>query len=152
ARSKLQAVPFGCPLVIDGLALGVLPEIAADLSKRALLIALVHHPLALESGLSSAQADLFRKSERDALSVAARVVVTSPATARLLSADYNVPPNRITIARPGNDPVAPASASTGGTVRLLSVGSFVPRKGYDVLIAALASVSDLPWHLTIAGD
>jgi glycosyltransferase involved in cell wall biosynthesis len=40
----------------------------------------------------------------------------------------------------------------GEAVRLLSIGSVVPRKGYDVLIAALAAISDLPWQLTIAGD
>src|SRR3974390_3339758 len=28
----------------------------------------------------------------------------------------------------------------------------VPRKGYDVLIAALAALSELPWTLSIAGD
>jgi glycosyltransferase involved in cell wall biosynthesis len=35
---------------------------------------------------------------------------------------------------------------------LLAIGSIVPRKGFDILIAALATLTDLPWHLTIAGD
>jgi glycosyltransferase involved in cell wall biosynthesis len=35
---------------------------------------------------------------------------------------------------------------------LLSVGSVVPRKGFDVLVAALARLAELPWRLTIAGD
>jgi glycosyltransferase involved in cell wall biosynthesis len=37
-------------------------------------------------------------------------------------------------------------------VELLAVGSISPRKGYDVLVAALGTLSDLPWRLTIAGD
>ena len=37
-------------------------------------------------------------------------------------------------------------------MQLLAVGSVVPRKGYDVLIAALAPLTALPWRLTIAGD
>jgi glycosyltransferase involved in cell wall biosynthesis len=37
-------------------------------------------------------------------------------------------------------------------VRILAVGSVVSGKGYDLLIPALASVADLPWRLTIAGD
>jgi glycosyltransferase involved in cell wall biosynthesis len=37
-------------------------------------------------------------------------------------------------------------------VALLSVGSIVPRKGYDVLVAALAKLKDLRWRLAIAGD
>ena len=52
-------MPEGCPIVVDGLALGVLPEAAARLSGRNPLIALVHHPLALESGLPAAEADQF---------------------------------------------------------------------------------------------
>jgi glycosyltransferase involved in cell wall biosynthesis len=80
------------------------------------------------------------------------VVVTSAATARLVAADYGVAAERISIARPGSDPVQPAQGSQDGIVRLLSVGAVVPRKGFDVLIAALATLTDLPWQLTIAGD
>jgi glycosyltransferase involved in cell wall biosynthesis len=152
ARAQLLAVPVGCPVVIDGLALGVLPEAAAELHLDHPVIALVHHPLALESGLGPAEADRFRASERAALAAAARVVVTSEPTARLLSADYGVPSDRIVVARPGNDPAPAARASGESVVRLLSVGSIVPRKGFDLLIAALATLTDLPWRLTIAGD
>ncbi|HXF87547.1 MAG TPA: glycosyltransferase family 4 protein [Xanthobacteraceae bacterium] len=152
AAARLRQAPVGCPVVIDGLALGALPEAAAALHARNPLVALVHHPLALESGLPAAEAEKFRASERAALSFARRVIVTSPATARVLAADYDVPPERITVAPPGSDPAAPAPGSTDGIVRLLAVGSLVPRKGYDVLIAALARVADLPWRLTIAGD
>lgn len=152
AKTQLEKVPERRPIVIDGLALGVLPELAASLKGRNPLIALVHHPLALESGLSAAQAEQFRKSERAALASTSKVIVTSAPTARLLTADYDVPAERITIARPGNDPVEPARGSNDGIVRLLSVGSLVPRKGYDVLLAALTMLADLRWHLTIAGD
>ena len=98
------------------------------------------------------QADALRSSERAALSAVQGVVVTSAATARLVAADYGVPAERITVARPGSDPAPLAQGSRDGVVRLLSVGAVVPRKGFDVLIAALATLSDLPWQLTIAGD
>ena len=56
------------------------------------------------------------------------------------------------VASPGSDPAPLAQGSQDGVVRLLSVGAVVPRKGFDVLIAALATLGDLPWRLTIAGD
>jgi glycosyltransferase involved in cell wall biosynthesis len=112
----------------------------------------VHHPLALEAGLSPEQADALRHSERAALSAVQGVIVTSAATARLVAAEYGVPAERITIAKPGSDPAPLAAGSRDGVVRLLSVGAVVPRKGFDVLIAALATLGDLPWQLTIAGD
>jgi glycosyltransferase involved in cell wall biosynthesis len=59
---------------------------------------------------------------------------------------------RIVVACPGVDPVPPARGSSDGVLRLLSVGAIVPRKGYDVLIAALAALKDLRWRLTIVGD
>src|SRR6202021_1149395 len=103
-------------------------------------------------GLDTEQADTFRESERTALSAAARVVVTSEATARILISDYGVPTQRISVVRPGNDPVPPAGGSNDGVVRLLSIGSVLPVKGYDLLIAAVATLNEMPWRLTIAGD
>ena len=151
AQARLLAVPAGRPIVVDGLAFGVLPEVAEQLSGRP-LIALVHHPLALETGVGPAEAETLRNSERRALAATRGVVVTSEATARILTADFAVPAARITVARPGNDAVTAAHRDGDGTVRLLSVGAVVPRKGFDVLVAALATLADLPWRLTIAGD
>jgi glycosyltransferase involved in cell wall biosynthesis len=152
ARERLMNVPAGRPIIIDGLAFGVLLDVAAALSRDHALIALVHHPLAFESGLSAVQAERFRVSERAALASARCVIVTSATTARLLTTEYEVAADRIIVACPGTDPVPPARGGNDGIIRLLAVGAIVPRKGYDVLIAALAMLKDLPWHLTIAGD
>lgn len=152
ATAQLFAIPNGRIVVVDGLALGALPAAASQLGARNPLLALVHHPLAFESGMSAEQADMLRTSERIALAAARGVVVTSTATARQLMSDFAVPAERLTVAVPGSDPAPLAEGSQDGVVRLVSVGSVVPRKGYDVLIAALATLPELPWQLTIAGD
>jgi glycosyltransferase involved in cell wall biosynthesis len=152
ALAVLAAVEKGQPIVIDGLALGVLPDAAASLRQTHPLIDLVHHPLALESGLTEVEAAALQTSERAALANVRHVIVTSANTARLLTADYDVPPDRLTVALPGVDRVQNPSRRPNGPVRLLSVGSIVPRKGHDVLIAALSTLADLPWQLTIVGD
>jgi len=152
ALSRLEALPEGVPVVVDGLALGALPEEAEKIARRAPMIALVHHPLSLETGLSREDAEKLFESERSALTAAHAVIVTSSFTAERLSEDYDVPPESVTVAPPGTDRGTPAKGSTDGTVRLLSVGAVVARKGFDILIAALAPIAALPWRLTIAGD
>ena len=152
AREMLAGVPNDTAIIVDGLAFGVLPEAANELRERNPLLALVHHPLALETGLAPADMDALKTSERKALEAARGVVVSSPSTATLLTDDYDVPPDIITVARPGTERGETAKGSRDGIVRLLAVGSVVPRKGYDVLIAALAPLAALPWRLTIAGD
>jgi len=152
ARTRLAALPTEDPIVVDGLALGALPEVARQLRLNHKLIALVHHPLALESGLSLAQAETLRISEASALANVRRVVVTSAFTARLIVADYSTPADRVSIVRPGNDPAPQAHGSQGGVIALLAVGAVVHRKGYDVLLAAAATLGDLNWRLTIVGD
>jgi glycosyltransferase involved in cell wall biosynthesis len=152
AHQLLQALPGDSPIVIDGLAFGALPEVAEQLGASHDLIALVHHPLALESGLSQADCEALRVSERRALACARRVIVTSAFTARLIISDYGIPADRVAIAPPGVDKAPRARAIPGAPVALLAVGAIVQRKGYDVLLAALARLVDLRWRLTIVGD
>src|SRR4029453_6230966 len=151
ACAQLAALPPGRPVVIDGLAFGVLADAAAAQRSRHPLVSLVHHPLALESGLNAAEAAAFQQSERAALACARHVVVTSRATARLLAADYDVPAERLSVVEPGTDRNEVPPRTSGQVVALLAVGAVVPRKGYDVLVAALAQLKDIPWRLVIAG-
>jgi glycosyltransferase involved in cell wall biosynthesis len=136
-------------LFIDGLAYGAMPE---DLIRRfgRRIVALVHHPLGLESGLSETRSRELIASERQALALARRVVVTSPLTGRVLASDFGVPPERIVVAEPGTEPAARVRG-TGSPVQLLSVGAVSPRKGYDVLVRALGELKDLDWRAGIAG-
>lgn len=153
ACARLAALPSDPPIVVDGLALGVLPEAAQALRRGHKLIALVHHPLALESGLSTQEATALRQSERAALACARRVIATSQATARALAADYDVAAELVSVVEPGTDRgTAAPRTGNGDTVVLLAVGAIVPRKGYDLLVAALATMQDLSWRLVIAGD
>lgn len=139
------------PLLVDGLAFGALPEpLVAALPHP--LIALVHHPLALEAGLSPARAAELRAGETAALRHTDTVVATSPATKALLVAEFGVPAGNITVAEPGTDPAPRAKGSSGGQpLSLLAVGAVIPRKGYDVLVAALAGLADRAWQLTLIG-
>lgn len=142
--------PFDDVLLIDGLAYGAFPEsLAAGLAGR--VVALVHHPLGLETGLTPEQASMLIERERAALSHAAGVIATSETTKRLLVADFGVPEARITVAEPGVDPAPFAERREAGGIALLAVGSVVPRKGYDVLVEALSGLQNLPWSLTIVG-
>jgi len=152
ACARLSALAPGRPVVIDGLAFGVLPDAAQALCANHSLIALVHHPLALESGLNATQLASLHASERAALGCARHVVATSAMVARLLVEDYGLPSGRISVVEPGTDRVSIAPRHDGDVVALLAIGSVIPRKGYDVLVAALARLRHLSWRLVIAGD
>jgi glycosyltransferase involved in cell wall biosynthesis len=149
-ESVLASIPDAALTVVDGLAFGALPELAQAQAERLRLVALVHHPLAEETGLAPDRAAALRQSETRALAQARLVLVTSGFTARLL-ADYRVPPGHIRVVEPGTDRAPTALGSPDGRLRLLSVGALVPRKGHDVLLRALADVSDLAWGLDCVG-
>ncbi|MGX1305903.1 glycosyltransferase involved in cell wall biosynthesis [Amorphus suaedae] len=151
-RRALGAIPDGTPTLIDGLALGILPAEAATLAARVPVVALVHHPLGLETGLDAERRGALLASERRALAACRHVIVTSHATARTLSAELDVAAARITVAEPGVDRPAAFRRAEAPTPTLLAVGALVRRKGYDVLVEALAQIRPLAWNAEIIGD
>ena len=152
AARSLAALPDGSVVLVDGLAFGALPEVARDAAARLRLAALVHHPLALETGLPEARRTLLAEAETRALAHAAAIVVTSRSTAAALEASFGVAAPRITVALPGTAATPALPRGRRHAVRLLSVGSVTPRKGHGVLLAALARVTDLAWTCRIVGS
>ena len=155
-RHLLAQIDPATPILFDGLAFGALPpEIATAVASP--IVALVHHPLALETGLTSQRRRYFQASERFALQQAAAVIASSPLTARTLIRDYAVDAERLSVAEPGTVPALRA-IGTGKPFAMLAVGTVIPRKGYPVLIdalEALAAKRDAApdnWHLTIVGS
>jgi hypothetical protein len=108
ADAALADLPDRTITVVDGLGLGAMPAVAGRQGPRLDLVALVHHPLYLETGLDPATAARLRASERQALAACRPVIVMSWFTAAALAADFVVPRERITVALPGTDPAAPA--------------------------------------------
>lgn len=145
----IAATPENATLLIDGLAYGAFPQKSLTCGGRR-LIAILHHPLFLETGLPHARKVELKVSEQAALARADHVIVTSRTTKRILAEELAVDRNKITVAEPGTDP-AQRATGTGAPLHILAVGAVSPRKSYDVLVAALAPLKDLDWRLTIAG-
>jgi glycosyltransferase involved in cell wall biosynthesis len=125
----------------------------ASESERLRIVVFVHHPLALETGLSDAERNTYAAVERALLPFAAGVICPSARTALEVAA-YGVAPGRIAVAAPGVDRPAPSaradSASRG--CRLLCVATVTPRKGHLVLIDAVALLRELDWTLRCVGS
>ena len=150
--ASLAELPDNALVLIDGLALGTLPGLARKEKDRLRLAALVHHPLALETGLSPMMAATFASEEQAALTSARKVIVTSDTTAAILEGAFGVPGDRITVAHPGVDkPAQPRGERRPGPVRIFCMGSITPRKAHHVLIEALSLIGDLDWTCVIAG-
>ncbi|MDJ0351587.1 glycosyltransferase family 4 protein [Pseudarthrobacter sp. PH31-O2] len=155
-RRVLASLRRGTPVMVDGLAFGAFPDTLLEMLGDGTghpLLALVHHPLAMEAGIAEDERRLLAATERHALARATHVIATSAVTARTLTRDYGVPAGKISIACPGTPPAHRAEGSDGTRgAELLCVGSVSPRKAYGVLALALSQLTDLDWHVTIAGE
>lgn len=139
----LAALPDGAVVLLDGLIASVVPEILIPQARRLRLVVLVHMPLGDEAAA-------LRRQEREALSVAAAVVTTSFWSRRRLLELYPLSADRVHVAAPGVDAAPLVPASDAGS-ELLCVAAVTPRKGHDLLVAALARIPDLPWSCVCVG-
>ena len=159
----IAGIPDGAVVLLDGLIASTVPEVLVPQARRLRLVVLVHMPLGDESlgdeplgdepqpdGPSRHEFTDARTRERAVLSAAAAVVTTSMWTRRRLLDRYALPPDKVHVAQPGVDPadLAPGTAAGG---ELLCVAAVTPHKGHDVLFAALAAVTDLPWRCVCVG-
>jgi glycosyltransferase involved in cell wall biosynthesis len=151
ARAAWDALPDDTRPIIDGLGLPSFAGMDDALAARN-AVAIIHHPTALETGLSDVDRAALRTIEQRLLPRFSRIVVTSTTTAEQLATEFAVAPERIAVVVPATDDALRSPGSGGPTCRILSVGTLVPRKGHDVLLRALGRLFDLDWHLTIAGS
>jgi glycosyltransferase involved in cell wall biosynthesis len=125
-------------VLIDGLIASTVPAVLVPAADRLRLVVLVHMPLG-------------GASERAVLSAAAAVVTTSEWTRHQLLDAYALPPSHVHVAVPGVDGAELAPGTAGGA-ELLCVAAVTPLKGHDVLLAALATLTDLRWHCEFVGS
>lgn len=151
----LEQCPDFAVVVLDGLAMSGMPQVLEQHSQRLKLVALIHHPLADESGLSENERQWFFEQERRALAAVAHVVTTSAFTARRL-ADFGVSAEQIDTAHPGVAIKARVQTSNGvrcaPVPQLLCVGHLSQRKAQHQLVKALQNLQSLAWHCTLAGS
>ncbi|MGM0773824.1 MAG: glycosyltransferase [Pseudomonadota bacterium] len=153
-NSLLANLADGTLVVLDGLAMGALPDIVAAHAQRLRIVALVHHPLADETGLPASTRDLLFSAERKALAAVAGVITTSPHTAQRMG-DFDVPAKRIRVVEPGADTISLADQTEkvpGKTLNILCVAHLSPRKAQHQLVEALSGLQQLPWQCTLAGS
>ncbi len=153
ARAALAAVVAGLPdgavVMLDGLVASSVPQVLVPEARRLRLVILVHMPLGLDRAAGeTAEA---RAAECAVLSAAVAVITTSRWTESWLLDRYPLRPGLVHVAEPGVDGagLAPGTAAGG---ELICVAAVTQPKGHDVLVAALASVMDLPWRCTCVGD
>jgi glycosyltransferase involved in cell wall biosynthesis len=147
----LGTMPDDAVALVDGLVSSAFPQVMLPASRRLRLVVLMHMPLGLEPlGLEASDADA-RARESGVLRAASAVVTPSAWCRRWLVDAYGVDPARVHVAPPGVDPVGPGAGTDDRGGSLLCVGAVTPAKGHDVLLSALARVSDLEWRCVCVG-
>jgi glycosyltransferase involved in cell wall biosynthesis len=149
----MARIPDDAVVLIDGLIASAAPEVLVPEAGRLRLVTLVHAPLGNGppgGGPPGGEVAQTRTRERLVLSAAVAVVTTSDWSRRWLLDRYALDPAQVHVAEPGVD-TAELSSGTAAGGELLCVAAVTPGKGHDVLLKALAAVTDLPWRCVCVG-
>jgi glycosyltransferase involved in cell wall biosynthesis len=144
----VQRIPDNAVVLLDGLVASTAPEVLVPQAHRLRLVVLVHMALGQRAGDAG---EVARMREGAVLSVAAAVVTTSEWSRHRLLALYPLPADRVYVAAPAVDGADLATGTAAGG-SLLCVATVSPDKGHDVLLDALATVTDLSWHCACVGS
>jgi glycosyltransferase involved in cell wall biosynthesis len=151
ARVALNKIRSGNLVLIDGLALGGMPTLLDEQKERLRLAALVHHPLALDIGLSPQERKIMSQSEKKCLSTVKQIFVTSQWTKEQI-VKLHIPSNKVEVVVPGTDKAALAHGSKNALIRILCVATLTSRKGHSILFDALEKLPTRSWHLYCVGS
>lgn len=135
----------GAVPVIEAMAMPRLATPMEELAGRD-AVALVHH-VAAGSGPDDPARPELKEVERAMLQRLRRVVATSGPVAARLQSEFGVAAQQV----PPGVPDLPRNQPGTDAAVVLSVGVLTRRKGHDVLLRAMARLTDLPWTLAIAG-
>jgi glycosyltransferase involved in cell wall biosynthesis len=147
AAALLAELGEASRIVIDGLALPAFYDRLAG----ARVVALVHHPLGLETGLARDAARRWLAAEAAALRQVRGIIVTSPGTAGDVRR-MGVQDTPIAVVLPGTDRPQGATTAHRDPHLLLTVASLTPRKGHVAALAALARLKHRRWRLMLVGS
>jgi glycosyltransferase involved in cell wall biosynthesis len=136
-------------VLLDGLVASTAPDVLVPQARRLRLVVLVHMPLGHRSAGDGTGTTRVR--ERAVLSAAAAVVTTSAWSRIRLLELYLLPADRVHVAEPAVDPADLATGTASGGA-LLCVAAVTFDKGHDVLLDALATITDLSWHCVCVGS
>jgi glycosyltransferase involved in cell wall biosynthesis len=145
-EGTLRQIPDDAVVLLDGLIASTAPEVLVPQASRLRLIVLVHMPLGHRP-----PGDDARPRERAVLEAATATVTTSAWSRRRLIELYDLSAHRVHVAEPGAPAAEPARGTEAGEA-LLCVGAVTFEKGHDILLEALESISELPWHCTCVGS
>ncbi|MCW2542349.1 MAG: glycosyltransferase family 4 protein [Frankiales bacterium] len=148
----LEGIPDGAVVLIDGLIASTVPAILVPEARRLPLVVLVHMPLGAVANeqLPPDRVTEFRSRECSVFAAARAIVTTSGWTRERLLELYPLRPATVHVAEPGTDVAGLATGTTAGG-DFLCVAAVIPQKGHHELLAALATLADVPWRCAFVG-